>query len=66
MAIRQRDIDAIAADREIGDGDTAKVDPFGTVNDTLVSAGKVSLGCRSRRMLRCSSALLSVENWRPP
>ena len=44
---------------------TPKVEPFGTVNDTSVSAGKVSLGCRSRRMLRCSSALLSVANCRP-
>ena len=45
---------------------TPKVEPFGTENDTSVSAGNVSLGCRSRRMLRCSSALFSVENCRPP
>ena len=35
-------------------------------NDTAESAGNVSLGRSSRRMLRCSSALLSVANWRPP
>ena len=44
---------------------TPKVDPFGTVKDTSVRAGNVSLGCRSRRMLRWSSALLSVANCRP-
>ena len=38
----------------------------GTVKVTPVSAGKVSLGRRSRRMLRCSSALFSVVNCRPP
>ena len=46
--------------------DDAEGRPFGTLNDTSVSAGNVSLGRRSRRMLRCSSALLSVENCRPP
>ena len=45
---------------------TPKVDPFGTLNDTSVSAGNISFGCRSRRMLRCSSALFSVANCRPP
>ena len=45
---------------------TPKVDPCGTMNDTSFSAGNVSLGCRSRRMLRCSSALFSVANCLPP
>ena len=45
---------------------TPYVEPFGTLNDTSLQRGEVSLGCRSRRMLRCSSALLSVENCRPP
>ena len=46
--------------------DDAEGRPRGTLNDTSDSAGNVSLGFRSRRMLRCSSALLSVANWRPP
>jgi hypothetical protein len=45
---------------------TPKVEPFGTANDTSESAGNVWSGCRSRRMLRCSSALFSVANCRPP
>ena len=45
---------------------TPQVDPFGTLKDTSVSAGKISFGCRSRRILRCSSALFSVANCRPP
>ncbi len=45
---------------------TPNVEPFGTMNETSVSAGNVSLGCRSRRMLRWNSALFSVENCRPP
>ena len=31
---------------------TPNVEPLGTVNETSVRAGNVSLGCRSRRMLR--------------
>ena len=45
---------------------TPKVEPFATLNETFFSAGNVSLGCRSRRMLRWSSALFSVANCRPP
>src|SRR2546423_5325449 len=45
---------------------TPYVAPFGTANDTSVSAGNVSFGCSSRRMLRCKSALLSVANCLPP
>ena len=46
---------AVAADDAVGGS-------LRHLNDTSVSAGNVSLGCRSRRMLRCSSALLSVAN----
>ena len=45
---------------------TPNVEPFATLNDTFLRAGKVSLGWRSLRMLRCRSALLSVANCRPP
>src|SRR5579862_2145897 len=44
---------------------TPNVEPLGTLNVTSVSAGNVSLGCRSRRMLRCRSALLSVAKCLP-
>ncbi len=45
---------------------TPKVWPAVTVKDTSLSAGNVSAGRRSFRMLRCRSALLSVANCRPP
>ena len=42
---------------------TAKVEPFGTSNETLSSAVKVSSGARSESRLPVSRALLSVRNW---
>ncbi len=45
---------------------TPNVAPFGTANDTSSSAVNVSLGRRFLTRLPESSALLSVENCRPP
>ena len=42
---------------------TAKVEPFGTSNETSSSAVKVSPGARSESTLPVSRALLRVLNW---
>jgi hypothetical protein len=42
---------------------TAKVEPFGTSNETPSSAVKVSPGARSERTLPVRRALFSVRNW---
>ena len=39
--------------------------PAATLKERFLTAGKVSVGLRSRRTLRCSRALLSVANCRP-